>query len=1399
MTKRRAISAVLCCLTFLLSAGLSRAAEQAIGPCPGAGATEQGAVELALPVACRGTFATSSPHWFGAQLARGQRVIITVTPEAPQFATTLSLKDPSSVPSSSSCSGQSTDTNSIDSCDLLIPTSGLWKLAIAPDAGLGSYHLTIEATPAQTDCGTGDAGGDAPEEQQIGSSGVYTAIPLTLSPTEQDGERQVVCIGYFNATPDSEDWYSVPVALGARITATAKPDPIIADGPDGPVVGPASRVQSLTIRPPSGGGKPVDSLAPPATVTMVATVGGTYYIGVKRGAAAYGGQPYRVSITTEQRDCLAAPDTEGKNEVSDDPASPFALTGATSVTCLGSIDDTDTSDWFNVKLTKDGTVGIDSTPGLCHTMRVWAPGTNLAGAPTSTLATCDGSAVKSFTASTDGVYTIQVVKGSSPLTSDASEVYFDDTDRDQLSKTTKEITITTSVDNIKIDKIEIVGRDNKDFLRIAGGTCAENLVLGTSGGRPRSCTVDLRFRPAGEGARAAFLAITSGDTKRQILLGGNGLPATLGFSDASLTFADTNFGSKSPTKTITITNVSPSSTLLINRLSFQGAHAADFAVALDKDNKLIDTCSNRQLNPGQSCTADLTFSPRGNGTRTGQLVISSGSVGTVDLSGKGNAPILAVDAVPDFSSAIGIGQTQNVKIRNTGQFTMSTIDYAVSGANFSKTAATDGNACTGSLAPGAVCSAGVKYLEAVTPDVFTTGSVTVTSNAPNSPVTQPLKGSATATGAAPVLNPIDELDFPDTVHGALSTLPLRIQNKGAASFTLTSIALTPPTTKDFVAPSTGSACKTGTVVAAGVTCLLDLDFTPSRVGARAASLTLGFTSSQAGQTLPSQTILLVGRAISEGGHLVVISDPAFPATRVGTSSPRRDLVLENSGTAAVKAVTVTSDSSLFAARASTCGASLGAKKRCTVSVTFEPVKRGSACAVLTISSDDPAGPITRNACATGVAPGLTVAAPVFAPVTVGQASGLMDLVLTNKDALPVDSLDSLVISSITVTNNSPDTPDFAVSSDGCTDITRPSGAAAIAKEGSCAVRFVFVPRDAGMREATIDIRGNFPAGLVTLTLSGFGSVAPSALIGHGGAYTVSATGVNFAQPVVGDCALVNGTGDPVLDAADVRPGQELTGASPFTCTGHISGAADKADFFAVPGVAPTDIVHVTTDTTGIEICQYDKDGNKIRSGNGSCALDHRIDAVELDPAKNLWSVSVTAPADVEYTFTVTIYRQSDCGLNKDAANDLPEAQDAAYPALDATTPFVCSAPATTGAPGNTDGDLSDPTDGIDIFKVQTGTAAATAGALVVTFTPTLPPDIGGGTDIDVIVHAPDGTTTASGQNGGSGQPEVVVAHCGEQTNLCVGGTWYVEIRYIRGAQGTPPAGTYKMAIAGRTI
>lgn len=269
---------------------------------------------------------------------------------------------------------------------------------------------------------------------------------------------------------------------------------------------------------------------------------------------------------------------------------------------------------------------------------------------------------------------------------------------------------------------------------MTNGDFAQTNACPTSLGAGMSCLIDVTFTPTAAGARSGALLVESNapGSPHSVALAGVGVGGfrTLTLDAASLNFDSQTVRTPSQIKTVKLTN---SGTLAV---TITGIMASD-------DFTQTNDCPT-VLEVGASCTIKVTFKPTAAGTRTGSLIISSNAPNTpqtVVLTGAGNggSPELVLSSSSLTFDTFAVGTTsepQLLTVTNTGSASAAIGSISVNGA-FAQT-----NTCGATLEPGLSCVVSVTFR----PTVVGTqnGTITIISNAPDSPQLVTVTGTGTA-------------------------------------------------------------------------------------------------------------------------------------------------------------------------------------------------------------------------------------------------------------------------------------------------------------------------------------------------------------------------------------------------------------------------------------------------------------------------------------------------------------------------------------------------------------------------------------------------------------------------------------------------------------------------------
>jgi hypothetical protein len=227
--------------------------------------------------------------------------------------------------------------------------------------------------------------------------------------------------------------------------------------------------------------------------------------------------------------------------------------------------------------------------------------------------------------------------------------------------------------------------------------------------------------------------------------------------------------------------------------------------------------------------------------------------------GTGSATLTGSPTSLSFpSTTVGTNSaSQIVTISNTGAAAATVSSIAATGDY------TLGNTCGTTIAAGANCTITVTFHPNATGT--RTGTLTVTSNATNSPLTVALSGTGTSAATATLTANPTSLTFGSTTVGSASAAQtVTVTNTGTAAATVSGTSVT----GDYTQTNTCGA------LAAGATCSVSVTFHPTAAGTRTGTVTL--TSNASNPSLmvaltgtgasSTSTNLAAGKATSESSH-----------------------------------------------------------------------------------------------------------------------------------------------------------------------------------------------------------------------------------------------------------------------------------------------------------------------------------------------------------------------------------------------------------------------------------------------------------------------------------------------------------------------------------------------------
>jgi phosphatidylethanolamine-binding protein (PEBP) family uncharacterized protein len=413
----------------------------------------------------------------------------------------------------------------------------------------------------------------------------------------------------------------------------------------------------------------------------------------------------------------------------------------------------------------------------------------------------------------------------------------------------------TGTATLSIVTIAVTGVNSTEFTQ--SNNCGASVAVGAN------CAINVTFSPTAAGTRLAAVVVAdnAASSPQSVALSGTAALAPWAtVAPTSLSFPDTSVGITSAGQTITLSN-SGSATLLISSIATTG----DFTKS--------DHCG-ASVAAGANCVITVTFTPTASGNRYGTLTITDNagnSPQSLPLAGNGlPAPIVTLSPTAltfvDQPTNTTSSTAQSVQLSNTGNATLTITSVTITGTNGGDFALVS-NTCGGTIpAGGPACTISVTF----TPTAAggRTAAITIVDNAPNTPQSVPLSGNGIQQPAVS-LSPTS-LTFPSQSVGTPSSaLPVVLTNSGLGPLTITvPITITGTNATDF---SQTSNCPVGpATLAPGLTCTINVVFTPSAAGTRVAALTITDNAPGSPQSVP----LSGGAATVPGNYALTISPTA---------------------------------------------------------------------------------------------------------------------------------------------------------------------------------------------------------------------------------------------------------------------------------------------------------------------------------------------------------------------------------------------------------------------------------------------------------------------------------------------------------------------------------------------
>jgi hypothetical protein len=305
------------------------------------------------------------------------------------------------------------------------------------------------------------------------------------------------------------------------------------------------------------------------------------------------------------------------------------------------------------------------------------------------------------------------------------------------------------------------------------------------------------------------------------------------------------------------------------------------------------------------------------------------------------------------------------------------------------------------------------------------------------------------------------------VGGSSAPTTLTVTNSGGQASSSISVSLTGSNASDFSLDA--DSCD-NTELAAGDSCTIQITFSPSAAGNRAA--TLAVQAEKGGDA--STTLAGTG---TEPGALSISPTPhTFATTVVDATSDAQDFVVTNPGPAATGSLTATlsgGDATQFEITNNGCDSiTLQANASCTISARFAPTSAGARATeirVLTGSAQAGAVAILTGQAVDDARLRLSPSSRDFSLVTAGETGGEVTFTVENEGGIASGEITTTL------------SGDFVVVSDDC-------AGEILAADEECLIIVRFAPASPGQKTGSLVVSAA-PGGERTSVLTGEGVAA----------------------------------------------------------------------------------------------------------------------------------------------------------------------------------------------------------------------------------------------------------------------------------------------------------------------
>jgi Abnormal spindle-like microcephaly-assoc'd, ASPM-SPD-2-Hydin len=691
--------------------------------------------------------------------------------------------------------------------------------------------------------------------------------------------------------------------------------------------------------------------------------------------------------------------------------------------------------------------------------------------------------------------------------------------------------VNNTAANIIVTRAEI---DQTDF-RITGQKLPLKLAPG------ERTAVQIVYSPRSRGSAEGRVVLASNSIKwsTTFLLKGTAVTSgRISLTPASIRFGNVPVGT-TQTQSATLSN-SGISTVTITHAAISGRGFALTGVSLPLTLKggqsaaIGVSFTPESAGPSSSTvslvgTALVTYAGRhprhGRNTPTDIALTTLSTTLNVPVSGTGTEPQAATGQLAVAPSSIALGrvkigtsQTQSAALINSGTSNVTVSQARVVGSSFKMSGIT----FPVTLRPGQ--RKGFSITFAPQSAGTSSGSIAVTSDAPNSVVSVPVSGTAIVPGA--LISTPSSLGFGTVQVGHGQTLPEVLTNTGGSSITVSQASVTG-------ASFAISGLTLPTTLDPGQSKSFSVTFSPQAGGPANGTLSIASDASNATLTIP-----LTASGLTVGSLTSAPSTLNFGNVQVGNNQTLSE-TLTNTGSSTITISQAGLSVAGFALSGLTLPATLAAGQSTTFNVTFTPQSSGATSGSLSIGSNASNAsltvPLTANAATAGV-------------LSTSDSSLNFASVPVNTSATQSETLTNTGGSSVTITQANVTGPAFRI-----TGLNLPL---TLTPGQSFTFGSVFAPTTGGSATGSIAVVSNASDSTVTISLAGTATVS--------GQLAVSPSTLNFGNVIVGQTKSLTATLS--ASGSNVTISDASMSTSEFTISGlslPVTLAAGQSTTFTV--------------------------------------------------------------------------------------------------------------------------------------------------------------------------------------------------------------------------------------------